>query len=81
MGIFSADHHSQTPQMPVTAEQDGRGPSADSFLIMCDGCHAARARVEVITGAGSIFLCQHHHKKHRSSIIAAGHQIRGRLGN
>ena len=81
MGIFSADHHSQTGHMPMTAEQDGRGPSADSFLIMCDGCHAARARVEVITGAGSIFLCQHHYKKHRSSIIAAGHQIRGRLGN
>ena len=80
MGIFSADHHSQTGRMPITAEPDGPGPSA-GFLIMCDGCHTARARVEVITGAGSIFLCQHHHKKHRSSIIAAGHQIRGRLGN
>lgn len=80
MGIFSANHHSQTGRTPMTVEEDRPGPGA-GLWIMCDACHAARARVEVITDAGSIFLCQHHHKKHRSSITAAGHQIRDRLGN
>jgi len=47
--------------------------------VPCDRCHVASASVEVITGAGSLFLCEHHHKRHRDSIIAAGHQIRARL--
>ena len=80
MGIFSADHHSKAERMHMAAQQDGTSPSG-VFRIMCDGCHAARAKVEVITDAGSIFLCSHHHKKHRSSILAAGHEIRLRLGN
>jgi len=80
MGIFSANHHSQTGRMPMTVEEDRPGSRA-GLQIMCDGCHAARAKVEVITDAGSIFLCQHHQKRHRSSILAAGHQIRGRLGD
>jgi hypothetical protein len=46
---------------------------------LCDRCHAAWAKVEVITSAGSIFFCQHHHKKYRHSVIAAGHQIRAVL--
>ena len=29
-----------------------------------------------ICGAGSVFLCSHHHKMHRNAILAAGHQIR-----
>src|SRR5271157_1554284 len=47
---------------------------------LCDRCHAAWAKVEVITSAGSVFFCQHHHKKYRHSVIAAGHQIRAVLG-
>src|SRR5208337_5585698 len=47
---------------------------------LCDKCHAAWAKVEVITSAGSVFFCQHHHKKYRHSVIAAGHQIRAMLG-
>ena len=41
---------------------------------------AAWAKVEVITNAGPGSWCQHHHKKYRHSIIAAGHQIRAMLG-
>ena len=48
--------------------------------VLCDRCHAAWAKVEVITNAGPVFFCQHHHKKYRHSIIAAGHQIRAMLG-
>ena len=80
MGIFSANHRSQTGRLPMTAEEDGPG-SGEGLPIMCDGCRAAQAKVEVITDAGSIFLCQHHHMRHRRSIVAAGHQIRGRLGD
>jgi hypothetical protein len=32
--------------------------------------------VEVVTDAGSVFLCQHHHRQYRDSIVAAGHVIR-----
>ena len=42
----------------------------------CDSCRTAWAQVEVVTDAGSVFLCQHHHQEHRDSIIAAGHVIR-----
>ena len=38
--------------------------------------HPASAKVEVITGAGSVFLCSHHHTAHRNAILAAGHRIR-----
>jgi hypothetical protein len=44
--------------------------------VLCDRCHVALAKVEVITGAGSLFLCSHHHKMHRNVILAAGHRIR-----
>jgi len=74
----------QPPQPDRAHAHDGgrdRPGSRAGLQIMCDGCHAARAKVEVITDAGSIFLCQHHQKRHRSSILAAGHQIRGRLGD
>ena len=47
---------------------------------LCDKCHAAWAKVEVITSTGSVFFCQHHHKQYRHSVIAAGHQIRAVLG-
>ena len=41
-----------------------------------DRCHVALAKVEVITGAGSVFLCSHHHNMHRGAILAVGHRIR-----
>jgi len=59
----------------------GRNFAANECLqVLCDRCHAAWAKVEVITSAGSVFFCQHHHKKYRHSVIAAGHQIRTVLG-
>ena len=48
--------------------------------VLCDRCHAAWAKVEMITSAGSVFFCHHHHRKYRHSVIAAGHQIRAMLG-
>lgn len=69
----------------------GRGPSASGRVavvkesrpaagvvqpVLCDRCHVALAKVEVITGAGSVFLCSHHCTAHRNAILAAGHQIR-----
>jgi hypothetical protein len=44
--------------------------------VACDRCRVAEAQVEVLTDAGSVFLCQHHHREHHDSIIAAGHVIR-----
>ena len=43
--------------------------------ILCDRCHMASAKVQVITGAGSALLCSHHHKMHKNAILAAGHQV------
>jgi hypothetical protein len=75
--------------LTVAASMDGRNGTSGSsgvidWIALAQVCSAlttaAWAKVEVITSAGSVFLCQHHHKKHRNSIIAAGHQIRLRLG-
>jgi hypothetical protein len=55
------------------------GPRPGSHLVQqvpCDRCHVAVAKVEVITGAGSVFLCSHHHTVHVTMILAAGHRIR-----
>jgi len=80
MSIFGSNYQRQSERLPTAAEDDNPGSPVTRW-IMCDGCHVARAQVEVITAAGSVFLCQHHHVKHRSSIIAAGHQIRVGLGD
>jgi hypothetical protein len=70
MGIFGDGQRGR-----VAAK--GYNFAANEYLqVLCDRCHAAWAKVEVITSAGSVFFCQHHHKKYRHSIIAAGHQIR-----
>jgi hypothetical protein len=70
MGIFGDGQRGR-----VAAE--GYNFAVDEYLqVPRDRCHAAWAKVEVITSAGSVFFCQHHHKKYRHSIIAAGHQIR-----
>jgi hypothetical protein len=44
--------------------------------VSCDRCQVAEAQVEVVTDAGSVFLCRHHHRQYRDSIVAAGHMIR-----
>jgi hypothetical protein len=63
------------------AAAKGHNFAANEYLReLCDRCHAAWAKVEVITSTGSVFFCQHHHKKYRHSVIAAGHQIRAVLG-
>jgi NAD(P)-dependent dehydrogenase (short-subunit alcohol dehydrogenase family) len=48
----------------------------EDLWIPCDRCRVAQAQVEVVTAAGPIFLCEHHHKDHHASIVAAGHLIR-----
>jgi hypothetical protein len=75
MGIFR--HQLTRPErIPGTVRE------ADDFFVSmgvrvpCDRCHVAEAQVEVVTNAGSVFLCQHHHRQYRDSIVAAGHVIR-----
>jgi len=80
MGIFGHDYYSQPRPAPEPVTVTEAKPRASAgLLVPCDGCHATHAKVEVITEAGSVFLCQHHHRKHRDSIVAAGHLIRQRL--
>lgn len=74
MGIFGRNRNIQAGPMPIVTK-DGKTCSNTAVWTMCDRCHLARAKVEVVTKAGSIFLCQHHHREHCGSIIAAGHQI------
>ena len=75
MGTFRHDL-SQPERIPGTV------PAADDFCtttgvwVPCDRCQVAEAQVEVVTDAGSIFLCLHHHRQYRDSIVAAGHVIR-----
>lgn len=78
MGIFGDADRRQARPVPVKVKEDKRRAS---LQVLCDRCHAAQAKVEVVTGAGSVFLCQHHHEEHRDSIIAAGHLIRERPGH
>ena len=74
MGIFGDGQRGR-------AAAKGYNFAAHEYLQeLCDRCHAAWAKVEVITSAGSVFFCQHHHKQYRHSVIAAGHQIRAVLG-
>ena len=74
MRIF---RHDLTPveRAPGTVWEDKPGASMDLW-VPCDRCHAAAARVEVVTDAGPVFLCQHHHQEHRDAIVAAGHLTR-----
>jgi hypothetical protein len=59
-----------------TAVKGPRPPAGVVQQARCDRCHVALAKVEVITGAGSVFLCSHHHETHRNAILAAGHGIK-----
>jgi hypothetical protein len=74
MGIF---RHDRTPpeRAPGRTREDMPCVSVSPWLA-CDRCRVAQAQVEVVTNAGPVFLCQHHHKEHRDSIIAAGYVIR-----
>jgi hypothetical protein len=75
MGIFSGGRGQ--PASGRAAVVEGPGPAAGVVQqVLCDRCHVASAKVEVITGAGSVFLCSHHHNMHRDAILAARHQIR-----
>jgi hypothetical protein len=75
MGIFRHDL-TRSERIPETVRE-----ADDLFVSMgvrvpCDRCHVAEAQVEVVTRAGSVFLCRHHHRQYRDSIVAAGHLIR-----
>jgi hypothetical protein len=74
MGIFG-DGRGQ-PARGRAAVKGPRPAAGAVQQVPCDRCHVASAKVEVITGAGSVFLCSHHHKMHRTAILAAGHRIR-----
>jgi hypothetical protein len=74
MGIFRHDLTRPEPA-PGTWRDDEPGARVDLW-VPCDRCHVAAAQVEVVTDAGPVFLCQHHHKEHRDAIVAAGHLTR-----
>jgi hypothetical protein len=76
MGIFGDGDRGRRGRVVVKAYN---AAASEILQVLCDRCHAAWAKVEVITNAGPVFFCQHHHKKYRHSIIAAGHQIRAML--
>ena len=73
MGMFG-DRHSQAQSVRTAPEPPWL--AAGGSRQVCDKCHVASARAEVITRAGSVFLCSHHLNLHHLAIIAAGHRIR-----
>ena len=77
MGIFRKDDNG-LPRRVRGAEKEHQSAAGLWPQVLCDRCHVALARVEVITHAGPVFLCQHHHGVHRTSIITAGYRIRRR---
>jgi hypothetical protein len=74
MGIFRHDTV-RAGRAPGTVG-DGKPRASIDLWVRCDRCHVAEAKVEVITDAGPLFLCQHHHMEHRDAIVAAGHLTR-----
>jgi hypothetical protein len=75
MGIFGGGRGQQASGRVAVVQ--GPRPAADVVQpVLCDRCHVALAKIEVITGAGSVFLCSHHCTVHRNAILGAGHQIR-----
>jgi hypothetical protein len=75
MGIFRHDL-TRSQRIPETAGQADDLFVSGGVRVPCDRCYVAEAQVEVVTAAGSVFLCQHHHRQYRDSIVAAGHAIR-----
>ena len=74
MEIFRRDL-SQPERAPGTVRDDLSSVSVDPW-VPCDRCRVTEAQVEVVTEAGSVFLCQHHYRQHHNAIVAAGHVIR-----
>ena len=75
MGIFRHDL-TRSERIPETVREEDDLFVSMGVRVPCDRCHVAEAQVEVVTDAGSVFLCQHHHRQYRDSIVAAGHVIR-----
>jgi len=74
MGIFRHDL-TRSERIPETVREADDLFVSMSVRVPCDRCHVAEAQVEVVTDAGSVFLCRHD-KQYRDSIVAAGHVIR-----
>jgi hypothetical protein len=75
MGIFRHDL-TRSERIPETVRAGDDLFVSMGARVPCDRCHVAEAQVEVVTAAGSVFLCRHHHRQYRDSIVAAGHIIR-----
>jgi hypothetical protein len=76
MGIFR--HGLTWPEHASgTGWDDQPGVSVDLW-VSCDRCCVAEAQVQVVTDAGSVFLCQHHYREHCHAIVTAGHLTRAR---
>ena len=78
MGIF---RHDLTPaeRAPGTV-RDVKPWASTDLWVPCDRCRVAEAQVEVVTDAGSVFLCHHHHREYRDALVAARHMIRAWRG-
>ena len=74
MGIFRHDLTYLERASGVMGD-DQPGVNVDLW-VSCDRCRVAEAQVQVVTDAGSVFLCQHHYREHRDAIVAAGHLTR-----
>ena len=74
MGIFR--HDLARPEPAAGMVQDDQPWVSADLWVPCDSCRVAQAQVEVVTDAGPVFLCAHHHREHREAIVAAGHPIR-----
>ena len=74
MGIFR--HDLTRPERGLETARETDPCETAGAWVPCDRCRVAGAQVEVVTDAGSVFLCHHHHMQYRDSIVAAGHVIR-----
>ena len=74
MGVFR--HDLTRPERPPGRVWDDQPCVSVDLWVPCDRCRVAQAQVEVVTDAGPVFLCQHHHRQHHDAIVAAGHVIR-----
>jgi hypothetical protein len=74
MGIFR--HDLTYPERASEVMRDDQPDASADLWVSCDRCRVAEAQVQVVTDAGSVFLCQHHYREHRGAILAAGHLTR-----
>jgi hypothetical protein len=74
MRIFRQDL-TRSPRAPGTLRDDDLRVPVELW-VPCDRCRVAEAQVQVLTGAGPVFLCQHHYRQHHDAIAAAGHLTR-----